>query len=290
MKTADHITTLSYMPFKLFLYGKALTKRDHTAADKVTGKIAFSVHEHKIDIGNLNRYRNSCGFINNGLIPVTYPFVIGFPLIMKILTASQFPVAVLGLVHYKNQITQYAPIAETASLSLICSVSDDQDTPLGRVFDIRLELYAAGQLVWESISSFFKKNTKRKTRSTTKATFHDLQLQRRATFTLTPFIALKYAFISGDLNPIHMHKFAARLFGFNRSIIHGMWSKARAIAALEEDMQHLPTQIEVQFEKPILLPAKIQLNYRRSASAAQFSLTDPTQKISHLTGTVRHLN
>ena len=39
--------------------------------------------------------------------------------------------------------------------------------------------------------------------------------------------------VSGDRNPIHMHELTAKAFGFPRAIAHGMWTKARCLAALE---------------------------------------------------------
>ena len=67
----------------------------------------------------------------------------------------------------------------------------------------------------------------------------------------------RYGSVSGDLNPIHMHSLSARLFGFPTAIAHGMWTKARCLAALDPS---LPPGfiVEVSFRKPILLPATVQ--------------------------------
>ena len=42
----------------------------------------------------------------------------------------------------------------------------------------------------------------------------------------------QYRRVSGDPNPIHTHRLAARAFGFDRPIIQGMWTHARLLAAL----------------------------------------------------------
>ena len=49
-------------------------------------------------------------------------------------------------------------------------------------------------------------------------------------------------------------RWSAKAFGFPRAIAHGMWTKARCLAALR-----LPDAFtaEVRFKKPILLPAKV---------------------------------
>ena len=69
-----------------------------------------------------------------------------------------------------------------------------------------------------------------------------------------------------------MHDLTAKLFGFPRAIAHGMWTKARALAALEG---RLPDAfaVDVEFKKPILLPARVAFGgrgrRRRPASGAR---------------------
>ena len=74
--------------------------------------------------------------------------------------------------------------------------------------------------------------------------------------------------MSGDINPIHMHPLSARLFGFPKPIAHGMWLKARCLAALEGQ---LPDALHGRraFKLPLLLPAKVGVRVvaRRTAGA-----------------------
>jgi MaoC like domain len=69
-------------------------------------------------------------------------------------------------------------------------------------------------------------------------------------------IGNRYAAVSGDRNPIHTSRIGARLFGFPRPIAHGMWTKARCLAALEG---RLPEQytVDVTFRRPVLLPSTV---------------------------------
>ena len=57
-------------------------------------------------------------------------------------------------------------------------------------------------------------------------------------------------------NPIHLHPLTARAFGFPKPIAHGMWTKARCLAALESDLPDAYT-VEVELRKPIFLPGKV---------------------------------
>lgn len=66
----------------------------------------------------------------------------------------------------------------------------------------------------------------------------------------------RYRDVAGDPNPIHTSRLAAKAFGFPRPIVHGMWTHARLLAALEN---RLPAayQVSVEFTKPILLPSTV---------------------------------
>ena len=73
------------------------------------------------------------------------------------------------------------------------------------------------------------------------------------TWKLPGDLGRRYAAVSGDHNPIHLYGLTAKAFGFPRQIAHGMWSKARCLAALDGRLPDAVT-VEVAF-KPILSPA-----------------------------------
>jgi len=91
-----------------------------------------------------------------------------------------------------------------------------------------------------------------------------------------------YAAVSGDHNPIHTSRIGARLFGFPRPIAHGMWTKARAIAALEGRLPAAYT-VDVAFKQPILLPAKVGFTATERADGWDFRVDG---KRPHLAGQV----
>jgi hypothetical protein len=66
----------------------------------------------------------------------------------------------------------------------------------------------------------------------------------------------RYAAVSGDRNPIHLHRLTAKPFGFSRPIAHGMWTKARCLAALDALLPDA-YDVEAEFRKPILLPGRV---------------------------------
>ena len=97
----------------------------------------------------------------------------------------------------------------------------------------------------------------------------------------------RYGSVSGDLNPIHVHPLTARLFGFPSAIAHGMWTKARALAALEP---RLPDAfvVDVRFRRPILLPAKVEFATADEGEEIDFTVRGHGKKRDnrHLDGRV----
>jgi acyl dehydratase len=112
----------------------------------------------------------------------------------------------------------------------------------------------------------------------------------------------RYAAVSGDRNPIHLHALSARAFGFPRPIAHGMWTKARCLAALTEPGarghahpergaagwpdEGLPDafSIDVRFRRPILLPATVGFASAAAGDLASFCVREVAGDTTHLEG------
>ena len=71
-------------------------------------------------------------------------------------------------------------------------------------------------------------------------------------------IGRRYAAVSGDRNPIHLHALTAQAFGFPSAIAHGMWLKARTLASLEGRLPDAYTA-DVAFKLPVLLPSTVSI-------------------------------
>jgi acyl dehydratase len=96
----------------------------------------------------------------------------------------------------------------------------------------------------------------------------------------------RYAAVSGDRNPIHMHAWTAKPLGFPRAIAHGMWTKARCLAAIES---RLPDafEVDVRFRKPILLPSRVEFASTSEGDEIAFAVRDAKRGTPHLGGSMR---
>ena len=103
------------------------------------------------------------------------------------------------------------------------------------------------------------------------------------TWRLEGDLGRRYAAVSGDRNPIHLYALTAKALGFKRQIAHGMWSKARCVAALENRLPDAVT-VEVAFRKPIFLPGKVAFGSVQTDEGFAFVLRDPRSGAPHLQG------
>jgi acyl dehydratase len=272
-----------------------------------------------VDRSHLAAYDRVCGFRLTDTLPATYPHVLAFPLAMRLMTAPDFPLPLIGLVHVANRITVHRPIPSGAALDLSVRAADLRDHPRGRQFDIVATATLDGAEVWRGLSTYLRLGprppvtddqlppgdpTGARTADSAPgrpATPGDGPGHRAATgsasgngarpvpstaagsvWRVPARVGADYAAVSGDRNPIHTSWLGARLFGFPRPIAHGMWTKARALAALEGRLPDACT-VDVTFRKALLLPARATFTAAPDADGWTFELAS---RHPHLTGVV----
>jgi acyl dehydratase len=91
------------------------------------------------------------------------------------------------------------------------------------------------------------------------------------------------------VNPIHLSALTAKAFGFKRAIAHGMWVKARALAALSGRLPDALT-VDVAFRKPLFLPSTVVLSTAEVPPGGwDVAVRNAASDTEHLVGTVRPL-
>jgi acyl dehydratase len=233
------------------------------------------------DPRRVGRYAHVCGFALRDTLPATYPHVLAFPLHMALMTDSGFPFGPMGLVHLHNRIVQRRPIRLEEPLELRVRPTPLEEHPKGRTFGIVSEARVDGELVWEDTSTMLRRGGGSGEGGERDP---DPELPRSgARWKLSADLGRRYASVSGDRNPIHMHPLAARPLGFPRAIAHGMWTKARCLAALAP---HLPRAfaVEAGFRKPVLLPGEVTFGTVEEEKGIRFAVWDPKKGSAHLHG------
>jgi hypothetical protein len=235
----------------------------------------------EVDRAHLAAYDRVCGFPLGDALPATYPHVLAFPLAIELMASGSFPFGVLGLVHVRNAIEQLRPLRAGEPLDLQVWSENLAEHPRGRTAEIVAEASVDGEPAWRDRSTYLHREDggghgDRERKEPPEAA---------AVWDVPGDTGRRYAAVSGDRNPIHMHGLSARLLGQKGAIAHGMWSKARCLAALQG---HLPDafSVDVAFKLPVPLPAKVAFASWPEGERRRFALHDARSGKPHLEGAV----
>ena len=166
--------------------------------------------------------------------------MLAFPLHMAVMADGGFPFGAVGLVHVENR-DRPAPADRDRRGADACGSArrSCSRTRKGRTFALLTEARVGDEMVWESTSTMLRRGGGDGDAAGAQAgeaaaePSADGLHRRRAEWRLGGDLGRRYAAVSGDRNPIHMHALTAKPLGFPAAIAHGMWTKARCLAALE---------------------------------------------------------
>lgn len=258
----------------------------------------YTVDQLVIDQANLRDYRKICGFMNDGRVPATYFAVLSQALQMNMMAKPDFPFAMLGLVHLENSVTQHRVIFDTETVRMSVQLDNLRAHDKGQQFDFVTMVFVGEELVWQGVSTYLSRQKKSKQSpqaAKPKETITPAKLDASEgglslLIEVQEDIGRRYAFVSGDFNLIHLHPLSARAFGFPKAIAHGMWTKARALAAIARSFE-LPAayQVQVSFRQPVFLPSTIELvTDAPDALGIEFGLYSKDGKKTHALGTITY--
>ncbi|ALL75091.1 dehydratase [Pseudonocardia sp. EC080610-09] len=222
-----------------------------------------------VDPGHLADYARVCGFRVGDALPVTYPHMLTFPLQVVLMAERSFPLALPGMVHVANRITVHRAVAPSETLDVRVYADRFTAHAKGAQVDLIGVVSAGGEVVWEGRSTYLARGAK----APAGAAGEDIAEPAAPTGTASALWRIpgdtgrRYAAVSGDVNPIHLHPLTTKAMGFPRAIAHGMWTAAHAAASLEGRIPDACTY-DVVFRKPVLLPATAELVTERDANGA----------------------
>ncbi|AYA24000.1 MULTISPECIES: MaoC/PaaZ C-terminal domain-containing protein [Rhodococcus] len=241
----------------------------------------------KVDPDDLAEYTKVCGLRFGDSLPLTYPFILTFPLVMKLMVSKGFPFAAVGSVHAENVIEQFRPISVTEPLDIAVHAENMREHRKGLLVDLVSEVNVGRELVWRQTSTFLhQQRTSLSGQPKPEPKEEEIPLVPTSTLRVDQKVIDRYAAVSGDRNPIHVSTLGAKAFGFPKTIAHGMWSAAATLSAVEGRIPGKVTYA-VRFGKPVLLPSSLSLYAQHVADGWDLALRHPKKQYPHLTATLR---
>jgi hypothetical protein len=288
--TASNEFRLKSLPSTPPMLLKAAITRKKPSSTPIFPKQILVVGNIKSNIKQLRRYNEACGFTESSLfLSPSFLHVQVFRLHMKLMLNKDFPVSPMGCLHLSNTIVQHRQISSEEEVQLRCQVAEHHVTDKGYEFTFHCDAYCGDELVWEDTSRYLSRARTNIASAPKAARAEPRNYLNSRTIEIKRSDARQYARASGDFNPIHLHDLSAKVLGFKRMVIHGMWSKAACLATLSDDVKSNAFRCHVDFKTPIFLPASVRLDYEQGESSLDFELRDKTGVKPHLIGFIQPL-
>jgi hypothetical protein len=182
------------------------------------------------------------------------------------LTDENFPLKVLGGVHLRNHVIQRQALFLQQRYDAALFFTDARRRPQGLEVDFKTEIRQGSMIVWESVTTFlFRRKFKVEDIENSRATL----LQNlsdpwdKASFPVPMLTGKQFGWITKDINPIHMSRYLAKAFGFERDLCHGMWALSRSLPLLGGVDWQKPLRNDVSFKGPLYMERDVTLKVSR---------------------------
>jgi len=249
----------------------------------------------RIERARLAAYDRVCGFGLRDALPATYLHVLVFPLQVVLMADRSFPLGTVGLVHVRNRIVVHRQVDAAEVLSLSSTALALRPHPKGVQVDLAGQVRVGEELVWEGVSTYLSRGASMPGETVVPG---EVELESsvdadcgpdariKAVWDVPAEMGRRYASVSGDVNPMHLSSLAAKASGFPRALVHGMWTKAHALAAIES---RLPPAyvVDVVFSQPLLLPSVANFLVTQRDQGWDFAVRPAGRPGDHLRGVVR---
>jgi acyl dehydratase len=248
---------------------------------------AVRLDGYRVDPEHLAAYCTATGLRFGDTLPLTYPFIITFPLVMKLVVQRDFPFVAVGAVHAENLIERTREISLSEPLDITAHIENLREHPKGLLVDAISEIRVGRELVWRQVTTFLhQQKTSLSGGPKPEPKPEEVPPPPLRTWKVDQKTITRYANASGDQNPIHTSALGAKAFGFPRAIAHGMWSAAAILAAVEGRIPD-KASYAVKFGKPILLPSTVNVYADQVEQGWDLALKHPKKGYPHLTATLR---
>jgi acyl dehydratase len=227
------------------------------------------------------------------VLPAGFVHVLAFPVAIALIVRPDFPMPPLGIVHLANRVEQRSPLRVGDGLDIRAWAQDLRPHRKGAQVELVAEVRRRGApadepAAWRGVSTYLAPGV------TVPGAVPDEPARPdfvapvpTGRWAFDAAAGRRYAAVSGDANPIHLHPLTARALGFPRAIAHGMLTAARALADVGARRGEA-YDWDVEFASPVLLPSSPAVQVAATGDRA-WSVTawDAKRGKPHLTAEVR---
>jgi hypothetical protein len=279
-------TQLQKMPNTLELYSR-IAMSAMKKPKPFLPNLEVKIENLRVTEKEISAYNKLCGFGISTTVPSTYLFVKTFSLKTYLMSSLEMPFPVLGSIHFANKIKQIEPLLYNEPFSVTCRTGNLIAHKKGQAFEINTSVEAGGRVIWEETMVSLCKG-KEGLGEVLDWDIEDIGDNfEKKIWNFEENLGLKYAQASGDFNPIHLIPITAKLFGFKRHIMHGMYTAGKVLAQFPKVLNQ-PHEFAVSFKTPIFLPSTVVFRNTEKDKNITLDVVDKKEEQPHLKGFIKY--
>lgn len=286
---AGTVLELKAMPnAKALLLKAAATATRKPTMQTVAPRLAVRINGVTFEEQWIADYNAVCGFDGSD-IGLTAPQVLASGLHLYLMARDEVPFPMLGMVHMRNVIEAKGELLVGQPHDIVVSFGETRQLPLGLEFDLHTRFLSGGEVVWSAVTTILTRIKGARVPGVKPAPLVTLDATqaRYVKLNVPENQGRKYAKVSNDYNPIHLHARSAALFGFPKAIAHGMWTAARLLADISRETGTRPTYYEVRFKQPVFLPSSNMVKFQIESGSGQYQLLSAKDSKVLMEGVIR---
>jgi len=205
-------------------------------------------------------------------VPLLYPHAFLGPLHLSLLGHPDFPLKLVGSVHARNHVLQFAPLKAATAYDVQLKLCNARRRPQGMEFDLTTDIGGAGsatedgevkQPLWTSVSTMLVRSKFAEEDAESPLASAAAKIEGEAVtagvFPVPDSTGKEYGLLTKDVNPIHMNKWLAKGLGFEQDLAHGMWGLARALPFVAPKDASLPVRLDCIFKGPMYMGRDVRV-------------------------------
>lgn len=204
------------------------------------------------------------------VLPAVGPHLLAFTAQLQLMSADAFPFPLPGLVHVTQHVRQHRPLGVGERAEVRTRARGPLPHAKGTLVELVSQVLVGAETVWEGTSGYLARGAPAgavvgEPRGLGLPDLSDLPEppgRTAARWRVPAGAGRAYAGVSGDANPIHLSRLAARALGFRGAIAHGMWTLARAVGQVEPQVAAAAdgaVRVSARWGSPLLLGARADL-------------------------------
>lgn len=202
-----------------------------------------------------------------------YPHVVGFRLVMTLLTDRAFPLPIWNALQVRNRIALQRPFERGAALDFEARVETQRLLEKGAEIDVRCTAHSGGEPVWHSVNAFFYRGRHGVSGPiATVPAAPQVEAGEAVRWTAPAGGGVGFGRLTGDYNGIHLARRYARMFGFEGAFLHPQRVLGQCLARLPQPAAEVPLRLDAWLKGPVYYGSALALRSAAGEGGTNFAL------------------